>query len=681
MAEQYVNDPMLEVFIFETSQQLEQLEQCVINSEADKEYSSDTINEIFRIMHTIKSSSAMMLFNNISKVAHSTEDLFYFIREGKAKNIDKSSLCDLVLESIDFIKIELEKIKNRDNADGLEDSLIENITNYLEVLKQNNNITVPLETNESTEKQFYIPANKLMQKVKNNMFKAEIFFQDGCEMENIRAFTVIHNLKDITDDFYYIPEDIIENNDSCEAIRKEGFKIYLRTDKIYKDIENFLEQITFLDRSKLTQLENEEEYYNNKNHSTLDRTIKIPEAHDNISEKEIQSISNNQTQSIISVNVGKLDKLMDLVGELVIAEAMVTQNTDLAGLTLDNFHKASGQLNKITSEIQDMVMSIRMVPIGNTLLKMNRIIRDMSKKLGKEIHLDIIGEDTEVDKNVIEHIGDPLMHIIRNAVDHGIETVEERIAAGKKVSGTITLEAKNEGSEVLIIIKDDGRGLNKDKIIFKAMQSDLLQKSPEDMSDKEIFNLIFLPGFSTKDKVTEFSGRGVGMDVVIKNIEAIGGIIQTDSIEGKGTTITLKIPLTLAIIDGMNIKVGKSRYTLPIVSIKQSFRPKENDVFKDPDGNEMIMIRGKCYPILRLHKFYKVKTEVTDMQQGIIIVVENESKTVCIFVDELIGKQQVVVKPIPNYINNIKKIKGLAGCTLLGDGSISLILAVNDLIG
>jgi two-component system chemotaxis sensor kinase CheA len=222
------------------------------------------------------------------------------------------------------------------------------------------------------------------------------------------------------------------------------------------------------------------------------------------------------------------------------------------------------------------------------------------------------------------------MHLVRNSIDHGIETLQERISAGKSSVGNITLEAKNAGSEVLIIIKDDGRGLNKQKIIKKALYNEVLNKSPEDMTDREIFNLILLPGFFTKEAVTEFSGRGVGMDVVAKNIESVGGSIHVESVEGSGTTITLRIPLTLAIIDGMNIQVGKSRYTIPIASIKESFRPRENEVFKDPDENEMIMIRGYCYPILRLHECFKVGTTVTNISKGIVLMVESENKTVCI---------------------------------------------------
>jgi two-component system chemotaxis sensor kinase CheA len=676
-----MNDPMQEMFIFETSQQLEQLEQSIINTESARSFSSEIINEIFRIMHTIKSSAAMMLFNNISTIAHYTEDLFYFIREEMPENVDISSLCDLVLEAVDFMKLELEKIKNGDQPDGEPELLIEKTKEYLCILKQNNNsIDIPTNNNEQVRKQFYISSSKSIEKINNNIFKAIIHFQDGCEMENIRAFTITHNLKEITEEIKYIPEDIINNNDSSEIIKRDGFKIYIKTDKNYNFMQDFFMQVAFLDNLNLVQLDSDEEYNSISNNYIADTRVKASNIDEVINEKEVQFINNNQGQSIISVSVEKLDKLMDLVGEMVIAEAMVTQNPDLKGLTLDNFSKSARQLRKISGELQDMVMSIRMVPLGNTFFKMNRIVRDMSKKLNKEVHLDIIGEDTEVDKNIIEHIGDPLMHLVRNAIDHGIENTDERISKGKAAAGTITLEAKNAGSEVLIIIRDDGKGLSKDKILLKAMENGLLSKMPEEMSDREIFNLIFLPGFSTKETVTEFSGRGVGMDVVFKNIEAVGGTIQVESYEGKGTSITLKIPLTLAIIDGMNIRVGNSRYTIPITSIKESFRPKANEVFKDPDGNEMIMIRGQCYKVLRLHELYKVKTGVVNVSKGIIIMLESENKTVCLFADELIGEQQVVVKALPKYIRNIKKINGLSGCTLLGDGSISLILDVEGFI-
>ncbi len=683
MSDQFINEPMQEMYIFETSQLLEQLEQAIISSEKAGGYSQTAINEIFRFMHTIKGSSAMMLFNNISALAHSIEDLFYFLREKKPEKVDFSLLSDLVLEGIDFIKIEIEKIKSGDVSDGQAVLLVEKIKEFLVLLKELNacegEIQVPV---KKKQQQYYIAPEKKTVYSPKNKFKAIITFKDGCEMENIRAYTIVHNLLEHAEEVFYLPEDISENDESVHQIRENGFEIYLKTDKSYDEMHQFFMQTIFLQDMKLTQLEDDTElarFYQPKKTVVESNPIKMPQ----IETPTIKEVAHKEpttgNQSMISVHVEKLDRLMDLVGEIIIAEAMVTQNPEIEALGLENFQKASRQLHKITAELQDMVMAIRMVPLSTTFVKMHRIMRDMCKKLGKDIELEVIGEETEVDKNIIEHISDPLMHLIRNSIDHGIEDNEERLRKGKERVGTVTLEAKNSGSDVLVIIRDDGKGLQKEKILLKAKENGLLEKNEADMTDKEIYNLILLPGFSTKDQITEFSGRGVGMDVVLKNLEAVGGSVSVDSILEKGTTITLKIPLTLAIIDGMNIKVGNSRYTIPIITIKESFRPGVTDCFKDPDNNEMIMVRGQCYPILRLHELYEVTTKINEFSEGILIMVEQDDKTICLFADELLGQQQVVVKSLPNYIKSTKKIRGLAGCTLLGDGSISLILDVGGL--
>lgn len=678
MSEPYSNEPMLDMYIFETTQNIEQLETLILLCEKNSSYDQESVNEIFRIMHTIKGTSSMMLFNNISTLAHSMEDLFYYIREQKPKDIDYSIVSDLVLEGIDFIKAELQKIMADEPVDGDCSHLIDNIKEFLSLIKQQNHSDIDIKKPVSNSKQqYYIAPDKSGNSLQANYFKATLFFEDGCEMENLRAYTIIHTLKELTQEVYFIPEDIMENDQTAEIIRKQGFKVYVKIDLSYDELHQLLMQTIFLKDLELVQLDNGEElnqYFKPVKRSVEEIPIKIPK----IQPQESTSVSVNQ--NMISVNVEKLDKLMDLVGEMVIAEAMVVQNPDLVGLELNNFYKAARHLHKITSEIQDMVMSIRMVPLSTTFHKMYRIVRDMTRKLHKEVNLKLIGEETEVDKNIIEHISDPLMHLIRNTIDHGIENGDEREALGKPRAGKLILEAKNAGGDVLVIVKDDGRGLNKEKILKRAKENHLLTKPEAEMSDREIYELILLPGFSTKDSVSEFSGRGVGMDVVLKNLETIGGSVTVDSIEGRGTTITLKIPLTLAIIDGMNIKVGDSRYTIPTVAIKESFRPKETDLIKDPDGNEMIMVRGECYSILRLHEHFGVNTDIKDFSEGILIMVEQGNKSLCLFADQLLGQQQVVVKALPNYIRNFKKIEGLAGCTLLGDGSISLILDIAGLI-
>lgn len=687
MPDKFTGEPLAEMFVFETLQLLQQMEQLMLSSEKEKGFSQHTINEVFRIMHTIKGSSAMMMLDNIARLTHTIEDTFYYLREEKPKLMDYSSLYDLVFVSVDLINIEILKIKNGDTPDGDSNSLIHSWENYLLNLKQNSTISCETSIIEDNFIELAFPSPSInMQTAKKNSFVAVIHFEDGCEMENVRAFTILFKLKDIADVSLFTPQDLVDNEDSKDIIRTEGFKIQFESSLFYEEIESFFLQTIFLKSLELVRLNTEEELKELLLNNDLASEIELPEQiiHTSQTKTEIKSEDRDVTatlnkQTMISVSVAKLDMLMDLVGEMVIAEAMVIQNPDLNGLELSNFKKSAIQLKKITNELQDIVMSIRMVSLSATFSKMNRIIRDMCRKLNKEVHLEIIGEGTEVDKNIIDHISDPLMHLVRNAIDHGIEPADERIAKGKQETGTVTLEAKNSGSDVVIIVRDDGGGLDKEKILQRAREHNLISNTTE-MTDKEIFHMILLPGFSTNENVTEFSGRGVGMDVVSKNIEAIGGYLSVESEQGKGTIFTMKIPLTLAIIDGMNIMVGKEHYTIPTISIKEFFRPEQGDIIVDTDDNEMIMIRGQCYKLIRLNDLYHVTTGNTDNKEGIIIMLEQAEKAVCIVADKLLGQQQVVIKALPEYINKFKTIKGLAGCTLLGDGSISLTLDVAELI-
>lgn len=680
------NDPLLDMFIYESTQLLEQLEELILQCEKAGLYNPPAINEIFRIMHTIKGSSAVMSISSISTLAHSIEDMFYFLRENITPIADSSEISDLVLKSVDFIKVEIYKIENGDTPDGDCSDLLEEIRCCLELLKEaavHNN--EPDKASESSDGDSCSESASLSTNISTILYKAVIFFEEGCEMENVRAYTVLRNLKEFARDITYVPVDILEREETVNDIRKDGFCVSFRADKTYNEVYDYLMQTIFLEALELTILEASELQKDN----TSDKDAVVQRDEDSTdNNKQVSSNSNSNitteyqsmAQSIISVNVNKLDILMDLMGELVITEAMVTQNPELAGLELNSLNKALDQLHKITGEMQDMIMSIRMVSLSATFNKMHRVVRDMCKKLNKEVELILLGEDTEVDKNIIEHISDPMMHLVRNAVDHGIESADERVLAGKPEKGTIILESKNEGRNVLIIIKDNGRGLSKDAILHKAKTRGLLYKPVEELTDNEICNMILMPGFSTNDTVSEYSGRGVGMDVVVNNIEAIGGSVSISSTEGKGMTVTMQIPLTLAIIDGMNLRVGNSRYTIPTISIRESFQPKAGELIIDPDGNEMIMVRGECYPILRLNELFNVKTGITDISEGILIMAEQEGKAICLFADELLGQQQVVVKSLPAYIKNIKRIKGLSGCTLLGDGSISLILDIGGLV-
>lgn len=677
MNNSYIDEPMIEAFVYETSQIVETLEQTMIASEKSGQFDDESINEVFRFMHTIKGSSAMMMFNDMSVVAHRLEDIFYVIREETEVEYDFTKLIDLILDSIDYFKIELMKIKNGETPDGDQTALLEQVSSYLHIIKKKNHYIEQPVVEE--QQRYYIRPNKKDSEF--TYYRARIWFKSDSEMENIRSYTVVHNITDLVDEVIYQPRDIIENDDCIAEIRRHGFLLMVKTSAEETAVREYLENTIFLEKLEFDTVTSNDydNFAGSFQQEQMSEEIKIPKTSKKyVEKKEKQELTHHSKQSIISVNVDKLDKLMDMVGEMVIAEAMVTQNPEVTALEIDSFEKASRQLHKITGELQDMVMAIRMVPLSTTFMKMHRIVRDMTRKLGKQVGLDVFGEETEVDKNIIEKINDPLMHIIRNAIDHGIETEKERLEKGKDATGTIILEAKNSGSDVLIIIKDDGKGLDKKKLYEKAVLQGLVNRDYEDMTDRELYNLIVQAGFSTKDQVTEFSGRGVGMDVVAKNIESIGGTVIVDSEHNQGTTIILKIPLTLAIIEGMNIKVGESRFTLPIVAIKESFRPSNDEVFRDTEGNEMIMVRGLCYPIVRLHELYGIRDSEMDYEEGILIMVEEDERSCCIFADELLGQQQVVVKTLPEYVKKYKQIKGLGGCTLLGDGSISLILDVGD---
>ncbi|MEN6316104.1 MAG: chemotaxis protein CheA [Clostridiaceae bacterium] len=705
MSNDSTKEPMLDMFIFETQQLIEQLEQEILTCE--KSGSLDqSINEIFRIMHTIKGSSAMMLFNNITTLAHSIEDLFFYIRDKKPVSVDQSRLIDIVLEGTDFIKNEIVKIESGSPANGSPAKIIKKTETYLDVLS-GTTASEPTQAhdkikhgkaaagidpagigdqgNKDTHENNGIPLSSGNTESSSDpaltVYRSTVFFEDGSEMENIRAFALMNHLKQIAEILRIDPDDITENNHSADMIKNDGFKIEFRTAHCFDELKALFEQTIFLKSLELTEVK--------VNTGEPDERSNDSDMPDTASDTGTANLQKNTSpdknvnasaikQSMISVSVSKLDMLMDMVGELVISEAMVIHNPELDNLQLDGFLKASRQLHKIIGELQDIVMSIRMVPLSVTFQKMNRIVRDMSHKLEKEVKLEIIGEETEVDKNIIEHISDPLMHLIRNSLDHGIEHASERIGKGKPAEGKIILEAKNSGGDVWITVRDDGKGLNKEKILQKAIEKGITNKSEAELTEKEIYSFILLPGFSTKESVTEFSGRGVGMDVVVKNIEKIGGTVIVESTPGAGATISVKIPLTLAIIDGMVIRVGNARYIIPTASIKESFKVGTENVITDTSGNEMIMVRGSCYPILRVKKLFNLSSGIADIHDGIIVMVENNGKSTCIFTDSLLGQQQVVVKALPGYI---KKVKGVSGCTLLGDGGIGLILDIAGLIG
>lgn len=669
-------DSMLDMYLFETNTLLEQLEELFIGAETEKTLSSGNIDEIFRIMHTIKGSSAMMEFTSLMNIAHRIEDLFFFIRENGMEALREDlvpELFDILFKSMDYFKSEVDKIQKGEPLSDNIDSFILNINTFLDKIK-NKEGTVA-ETFSETAK------NEDESSEKHKAYTVSVFFDEDSGMENIRALMLVTVLNETGIEFDYFPNDIETNMESASYIVDKGFTLDFETKEAAEKTVSILKHTNDIRSYEIIenlQVEEAEEALEVSVKSSFEKVKEEPGISGKKETLSAKSSNVPTKQSLISVNLSKLDKLMALVGEIVITESMVTSSPDIQGLKLDNFLKSTRQLRKLTDELQDITMSLRMVPISGVFQKMNRIVRDMSKKLDKDVELVIIGEDTEVDKSIVDNIGDPIMHIVRNAMDHGIESSkEDRISRDKNPKGEIVLSASHTGSEVIIAISDDGRGMDTDRILEKARDNGLLTKPESEYSQKEIISLLMMPGFSTNEEVTEFSGRGVGMDVVKKSIEALGGTITITSDFGYGSCTTLKIPLTLAIVEGMETAVGKSIFTIPINNIRQCFRVSGQEIIRDVTGREIVKRMDEFYPVIRIHELYSIDTNVTDIEDGILIWVESGDRSYCLFVDELIGEQQVVVKPLPSYLNsyNIKN-SGIAGCTILGDGNISIILDI-----
>ena len=379
----------------------------------------------------------------------------------------------------------------------------------------------------------------------------------------------------------------------------------------------------------------------------------------------------------IKVDTAKLDYMVDMVGEMVIAQSLVRHDPDLAGGVKPRLARNLSQLARITDEVQRTAMSMRMIPIGQLFQKTARLVRDLSRKAAKQVDLELTGEDTELDRNIVEELADPLMHMVRNAVDHGIESPEQRAKVGKPATAKVTLRAGHQGGQIIIQVSDDGRGLDREKILRKAREKQLIALDAA-WSDSEVFNLIFHPGFSTAEKITDVSGRGVGMDVVRKHVQKLRGRIDIISRPGEGTTFVLKLPLTLAIIDGLVVAVGDQRYIVPIFAVREMLKPAEDAISTIHDREEMALVRGALLPIIRLHRRFQVRPRFENPWESLLIVSETGSKQFCLMVDELIGKQEVVIKSLGEGLRNIA---GVAGGAILGDGRVGLILDLEGLFG
>lgn len=545
---------MLDMYLFENSQLLEQLQDRVLKLKDAESFDADSINEIFRAIHTIKGSSGVMMFDEITAVAHKLEDVFYYLRESKPSNVPHLELVELVLGVTDFISGEMDKLSEGAAADGDAHELIGKIDDYLRKIKESENEAGKVIADNVYEEptQFYIAP---LATGFTHYYKVYISFKDSTEHVNIHAFKAVRALKDVAEDMLYFPEDLLSGKEAVsDDIRENGFKTLIQTDKAEDELRtligtdsdiqsadiyecNYAEfNLGFVSDSSeiLIDLDSSvEEIIERNGRQETPGAKYFPEAEDIVpgdfvvkdkGHGKVTLAKDKRTESrrsaYISVEVSKIDRLMELADKLV----------------------ASGE-TKLSLEIQRAVKAMRVVPLTATFQKMHRIVFDISRKLGKDVGFEMVGDTTEVDKNIAEHISDPLMHLVRNAVDHGIESPEERTQAGKSERGCVTLSAGIESGELWISVSDNGRGLDREKILESAVKRGFIDdpvKPYSAYSDKEVFLLITRPGFSTSENVTEYSGRGVGMDVVMQNIGDLGGTLDIESTKGVGTVFTMK---------------------------------------------------------------------------------------------------------------------------------------------
>ncbi len=680
------------MYIYETNTLLEQLESIVLDAEKENTFSQDNVNEIFRIMHTIKGSSAMMEFDTLARVSHRIEDMFFLIREGTmsvVKDEDRPALFDVMLHAVDYFREEMEKVEAEQPLNEDVDSFLGNINSLIAKIKGEE---IPA---EPAPKAAAAPAPapeapaapapaQTTEGSAEFPYGLRVFFDEGCGMENLRAFMLVTSVQGFCADadFTYQPAGVESDSSLSEVVIEHGFLLQFRGEE---------------DRARavpIVMTAGSVHSYEEQNYvpapppaaepapaqESAPAAQKAPAAAPAAQAAAQHPQQQGQKESLISVGLSKLDQLSAIVGEIVITEAMVTASPDLKGLHLDAFSKSARQLRKLTDELQDVSMSLRMIPVSNTFQKMNRIVRDMCKKLNKQVKLTLVGENTEVDKTIVDSIGDPIMHMVRNSMDHGIEeNVQDRIDAGKDPVGEILLSAQDTGSEVIIQISDDGAGVNDEAVLAKAIRNGIASPDVE-YSHKEILNFLMAPGFSTNQQVTEFSGRGVGMDVVKSGVESLGGSVSITSEQGKGMTTIMRIPLTMAIMDGMEVSVGDSIFTIPINNIRSSIKLTEADILHDSVNGEMVKMLDGYYPVIRARDFYNLPGGAEKIEEGILMWLESGDCSYCLFVDELLGEQQIVVKPLPAYVNNFDiKNYGITGCSILGDGNISIILDAGGL--
>ncbi len=708
---------ILTSFISETNEHLENIEAKIVSLENNED--PEIINEIFRSMHTIKGVASFLGLNNIKDLSHSLENLLDNLRDNIISI--NSDLIDILLEGTDTLNQMMNELGIW--ASGFEDGIITEVfESEIEIqsdLNKIKNFGKSSEKKESTAdddlitpemtKQFAEESLELLDTVEHSILELEKNPEDLKFIEE--SFRLIHTIKGNSGFFWF--ERIEKLCMGIETVfdslrKKDKVTDHSITSSILSSIDMIRESLNEIAQGNLENARDPE--IDSQYHDSLGNILiemgaateySIEEALNvqqkklgeillekgNVTEVQLEKALKKQgkkqnfqaggskgliKKQDIRVSTERLDKLFNLVGELITAETMVIHHPELEGIELNHFQQSLTALSKITKEMQEVTMAIRMIPLDGLFNKMRRLIRDLSKKFDKKIIFLVSGEDTEMDRNVIDQISDPLVHIIRNAVDHGVETSTERQKNGKSSEGTIKLNAKYEGNEIWISIIDDGGGLNRDRISEIAVERGLLSREQVSTKlDSEIWPLIFEPGFSTNEVVSEISGRGVGMDVVKKNVEKLRGKVEILSESQKGTTFILQIPLTLAILEGILFRSNDMLCSIPTTDIIEFHKPEAYQITTTNVNQQVLKLRDEIIPLVKLSEFYEPSEDSKDYTEGILIIATAYEKKIAILVDEIIGNRQFVIKALPEYLNNVKAV---SGCSILGGGDVCLVI-------
>lgn len=681
-------------FLEESFEGIELMESSLLNlAQGDDE----TINAIFRAAHSIKGGAGTFGFNHVTKFTHLVETLLDEMRDGRREVAQKD--VEILLDSVDCMRLLIESI--RDDSDYDDSKII--ATSALLTTTLNSEQTSTINTYEDTaDDVIEVAANKLDES--STVVVASDTDSDKCQWAI--SFVPEHHLVQTGNDPLLLLNALKELGDitisaNCNAIPslKEfdatelyiSWQVELMTDANYEDIAEIFEwveddcQLTIKEVQPASNIEIIDENINRDDSNTSeDKLSATPEQEvvvkpaSNASKKNSNAVSKSKVESgSIRVGVDKVDSLINLVGELVITQSMLSElGNDFEPSKISRLNSGLEQLLQNTKELQESVMRIRMLPISFAFNRFPRLIHDLSKKMAKEIELVISGEQTELDKTVMEQIGDPLVHLVRNAVDHGIEATDIRLANGKPEKGTITLDAYHQGGSIVIEIKDDGGGIDRETVLTKAIEKGLVDESSS-LTDNQVYDLLFEPGFSTAKALSDISGRGVGMDVVKRNIQSLGGRIQVESTLGQGSNFKVFLPLTLAILDGQLIKVGSEVYIIPLITIVESLQVQDAQINRTSGDMVLYRLREDNVPVIPIYKLFNIPAQNKEISQALLVVVEAEGQKVGLMVDDLLAQQQVVVKSLND---NYQQVEGVSGATILGDGSVAMILDVPSMI-